>query len=93
MLSIRYQHILLWKIFMLKPSSVEQFIITNLSFSTFCLQSRDGSSDITKGYGVRFPAEAMFSLPDNFQTGSGAHSASYPMGTGDSFTGIKEAGT
>jgi hypothetical protein len=43
--------------------------------------------------GVRFPAESVyFSLFHRVQTGSGAHSASYPMGTGDSFPGRKAAG-
>jgi hypothetical protein len=36
--------------------------------------------------GVRFPARAEnFSLRRGVQTGSGAHPASYPMGTGGSF--------
>jgi hypothetical protein len=40
--------------------------------------------------GVRFPAEAgNFSLRHLVQTGSGAHPASYPMGTRGSFPGGK----
>jgi hypothetical protein len=43
--------------------------------------------------GVRFPAEAgNFSLAHRFQTGSGSHPASYPMGTRGSFPGGKAAG-
>jgi hypothetical protein len=42
---------------------------------------------------VRFPAKAgNFSLHHRVQTGSGAHPASYPMGTGCSFPGGKVAG-
>jgi hypothetical protein len=43
--------------------------------------------------GVRFPAGARdISLLHSFQTGSGAHPASYPMGTGSCFSGGKAAG-
>jgi hypothetical protein len=53
-------------------------------------KNRDSSVGIALGYGVdyrgsrvRFPAEAgIFSLHHRVQTGSGAHPASYPMGTG-----------
>jgi hypothetical protein len=42
---------------------------------------------------VRFPVGARyFSLLHSVQTGSGAHPASYPMGTGFSFSGGKAAG-
>jgi hypothetical protein len=43
---------------------------------------------------VRFPAgSGNFSLHHRVQTGSGAHPASYPMGTRSSFTGgIKRPG-
>jgi hypothetical protein len=42
---------------------------------------------------VRFPARAgSFSLHHRVQTGSGAHPASYPMGTRGSFPGGKAAG-
>jgi hypothetical protein len=52
--------------------------------------SRDSSVGIVTGYGldnrmigVRLPEEAgNFSLRHHYQTGSGAHPASYPMGTG-----------
>jgi hypothetical protein len=44
--------------------------------------------------GVRVSAEAEnFSLHHRTQTGSGAHPASYPMGTGGFFTGAKAAGS
>jgi hypothetical protein len=50
------------------------------------------------GYGldgwVRFPAGATdFSLLHSVLTGHEAHPASYPMGTGDSFSGSKATGT
>jgi hypothetical protein len=41
---------------------------------------------------VRFPAVQDFSLLHRVQAGSGAHSASYPMGTGGSFPGDKATG-
>jgi hypothetical protein len=42
---------------------------------------------------VRFPAGAGdFSLHHRNQIGSGAHSASYPMGTRGSFSGVKRPG-
>jgi hypothetical protein len=64
-------------------------------------KSRDNSSvGIAMGYGlddrgsrVRFPTGAgNFSLHYRVQNGSGAHPASYPMGTKDSFSGGKAAG-
>jgi hypothetical protein len=46
-----------------------------------------------RGSRVRFPTEAgNFSLHHRVQTCSGAHPASYPMGTGGSYTGDKVAG-
>jgi hypothetical protein len=62
-------------------------------------RSRDSSVGIALGYGlddrgsrVRFPAGAgNFSL-HRVQNGSGAHSASYLVGTRDSFSGGKAAG-
>jgi hypothetical protein len=64
------------------------------------IKSRDSSVGIALGYGpddrgsrVRFPAGAgNFSLHHSVQNGSGAHPASYPMGTGVSFPGGKAAG-
>jgi hypothetical protein len=62
---------------------------------------RDSSVGIALGYGlddqgsrVRFPAGAgNFSLRHSVQHGSGAHPASYPMGTKGSFPGGKAAGS
>jgi hypothetical protein len=62
--------------------------------------SRDRWVGITMGYGldaqgsrVRFPARAEnFSLKNRVLNGSGAHPASYPMGTRGYFPGGKEAG-
>jgi hypothetical protein len=63
-------------------------------------KNRDGSVGIALGYelndrgsGVEFPAGAgNFSLNHRVQNGSGAHPASYPMGTKSSFPGGKAAG-
>jgi hypothetical protein len=62
-------------------------------------KSRDSSVGIALDYGldargsrVRFPAGAgNFSLHHYVQNGSGAHPASYPMGTRGSFSGRKAA--
>jgi hypothetical protein len=62
--------------------------------------SRDSSVGVALGYGlddrgsrVQFPAGAgNFSLHHHVQNGSGAHPASYPMGTRGSFPGGKVAG-
>jgi hypothetical protein len=62
--------------------------------------SRDSSVGIALGYGmdeqdsgVRFPAGAEnFSLHYRVQNDSGAHPASYPMGTRGSFPGVKRPG-
>jgi hypothetical protein len=64
------------------------------------MKSRDSSVGIALGYGlddrsyrVRFPAGAgNFSLHHRVQNSSGAHPASYPMGTRSSLPGGKEAG-
>jgi hypothetical protein len=64
------------------------------------LQSRDTSVGIALGYGlddwgsrVRFPARVeSFSLHHCVLNGSGAHPASYPMGTRGSIPGGKAAG-
>jgi hypothetical protein len=58
-------------------------------FKTFGLAAYDMDS---RGARVSFPAgSANFSLLHRVQTGSGAHRASYPMGTGTSLTGDKMA--
>jgi hypothetical protein len=62
--------------------------------------SRDSSVGIALGYGLddrgsmfRFPAgDGNFSLHHRVQNGSGAHSASYPMGNKGSYPGSKAAG-
>jgi hypothetical protein len=62
--------------------------------------SCDSSVGIALGYGlddwssrVRFPAGAgNFSLHHRVQNSSGAHTASYPMGTRGSFPGVKRLG-
>jgi hypothetical protein len=69
------------------------------SLLTF-LKSGDSSVGIALGYGlddrgsrVRFPPGAgNFSLHHRIQNGSGAHPASYPMGTRGYFPGGKAAG-
>jgi hypothetical protein len=58
---------------------------------------RDSAVGIAMGRGltagVRLPADAGdFSSFHSVQTGSGAHSGSYPNGTGGSFLGDKAAG-
>jgi hypothetical protein len=67
---------------------------------SFITWSRDSSVGIALGYGlddrgsrVRFPAGAgKFSLHHRVQNDSGAHSASYPMGTTSSSLGVKRPG-
>jgi hypothetical protein len=62
-------------------------------------ESPDSSVGIALGYGlddrgsrVQLPAGAgNFSLHHRVQNGSGAHPASYPMGTKDSFSEVKAA--
>jgi hypothetical protein len=58
--------------------------------------SRGSSGSIVSDYGlgdraieVRSPTGADFSSSPCVQTGSGAHPASYPMGTGSPFPGGK----
>jgi hypothetical protein len=72
----------------------------HLRTATICIKSRDSSVGIALGYGlddrgsrVRLPAGAgNFSLHHRFQNSSGAHPASYPMGTRSPFPGGKVAG-
>jgi hypothetical protein len=45
-----------------------------------------------RGVGVLVPIGQQFSLLHVVQTGSGAHPASYPMGTGNSSPGVKRPG-
>jgi hypothetical protein len=77
-------------------------VVSPLSFRSWPWnQSRDSSVGIALGYGlddrgsrVRFLAGAgNFSLHHRVQNGSGAHPASYPMGTRGSFPGwVKRKG-
>jgi hypothetical protein len=68
-------------------------------FEKLTMKSRDSSGGIALGYGlddrgsrVRFPAGAgNFFLHLRVQNGSGAHPASYQMGTKGSFPGCKAA--
>jgi hypothetical protein len=79
---------------------------SNVNFIIFILhkilfKSRDSSVGIALGYGwddrgsrVQFLVGAgNFSLHHHVQNGSGAHPASYPMGTRGSFPGDKAAGS
>jgi hypothetical protein len=55
--------------------------------------NRGSSFGVALGYGVRFSARARdFSLLRSVKTGSGAHPASYPKGTGALSPGVKRAG-
>jgi hypothetical protein len=56
--------------------------------------SRVSSVAITMGWtdGVRNPAVARFFLFHNVQTGSGAHPASFPLGTGGPLLGVNRPG-
>jgi hypothetical protein len=80
-------------------------ILTNMRLKVitvdpFTVESRDSSVGIALGYGlddrcsrVLFPAGAgNFPLHHRVQNGSGAHPASYPMGTRGSFPRSKVAG-
>jgi hypothetical protein len=72
----------------------------NFHSCVFSLKSRDSSFGIATDHwlddrmiGVRFPVgSGNFSLRHFIQTGSGAHTASYPMGTRGSFPEGKAAG-
>jgi hypothetical protein len=80
--------------------SIIQFKIFYILLLLKNLKSRDSSVSIALGYGLnyqgsraQFPVEAgNFSLHHHVQKGSGAHPASYPMGTRGSFPGGKAAG-
>jgi hypothetical protein len=57
---------------------------------------RDSSVGIATGYEMvgrgSIPGRGSFSPFHRVQIGPGAHPISYPMGTGDSFSGIKRPG-
>jgi hypothetical protein len=70
-------------------------------YGTSCDELSDPATSVTyvlcglddRSSRVRFPAGAgNFSLRHRVQDGSGAHPASYPMGTTGSFLGGKAAG-
>jgi hypothetical protein len=63
--------------------------------STYFKMNRESSVGISTGWmiRVRFPAVHGFTLLHGVKTGSGAHPASYPMGTRVYFSGGKAAGT
>jgi hypothetical protein len=75
-------------------------IILKYFFLILFNESRDSSVGIALGYGlddrgsrVLFPTGAgNFSLHHRVQNGSGAHPASYPMGTRGSFPGGETTG-
>jgi hypothetical protein len=63
-----------------------------------CTINRDNSGGIETGYRPdgwgSIPGRARdFSPVQRVQTSSGAHAASYPMGTGEYFPGDKAAGS
>jgi hypothetical protein len=75
-------------------------VVFNFGVPYFQTKSHDSSVGITLGYGlddrdsrVQFPTEAgNFFLHHRVKNVSGAHPASYPMGTRGSFPGGKAAG-
>jgi hypothetical protein len=87
-------------VFYVQESPKTEILIRYLGGITIGLESRDSTVGIMIGcgldnrmIGVRFPAGAgNFSLHHRVQTGSGAHPASYQMGTAGSFPGHKAAG-
>jgi hypothetical protein len=74
-------------------------LISNIVTTEFT--SRDSAVGIATGYGLDVPREVgvqvpvgskIFSLLHLVQTGFEVHPASYPMGTGGTFPGIKRPG-
>jgi hypothetical protein len=99
---LTFQHLLfVVKFGFMKVVSFWDHFCDTLSFQPLLqiLKSQDNSVGIVTGHrlddwiiAIRFPAVAgNFSLQYCVQTGSGAHPASYPMGTGGSFPGSKVA--
>jgi hypothetical protein len=88
------------------PFKTQRSTVSHLSASLFVILMtlsqlvHDSSVGIALGYGmddncsrVRFPAgTGNVSLHYRFQNGSGAHPASYPMGTGAVSLGVKRPG-
>jgi hypothetical protein len=78
---------------LLRDFWVECSSLTQISFHYPSVGIALGYGLDDRGSRVRFPAGAgNFSLHHRFQDGSGAHQASYPMGTRGSFPGGKAAG-
>jgi hypothetical protein len=83
------------------PTVCYRLVSNIVKYNALIRHSRDSSVGIALGYGldyrgcrVRFLTGAgNFSLHHRVQNGSGAHPASYPMGTRGSFLGDKAAGT
>jgi hypothetical protein len=68
-----------------------EYFVLELDFLFPYESTTYGNND--RGSRVRFPAGAgNFSLHHCVQNGSGAHLASYPMGTRDSFPGDEAGG-
>jgi hypothetical protein len=82
------------KICIALPLSQNEHILTTRTLFVVAGIAQWYSAGIRAGCsGVRVPAGAgNFSLHHHIHTGSGAHLASYPMGTRGSFTGGKAAG-
>jgi hypothetical protein len=81
-----------------KPLNV---IVCDIFYSSLCqkTKSRDSAVGIAtdygldnRGVGVPSPFEVKNVLPQAGKTGSGAHQASYSMGTGGSFPAVKRQG-
>jgi hypothetical protein len=71
--------------------SLSMVYLSNVSWdSAVSIATGCGLDD--RGVGVRVPVGSEFSLLHIAQTSSGAHPASYPMGTWGSFSGGKAAG-
>jgi uncharacterized membrane protein YgcG len=92
----------MWGVIVLPELTMNSVIIMN-NFMCCCYSfvlRKLRAVGIALGYGlddwgcrVRFPAGAgNFSLHHRVKTGSGAHPASYPTGTGGSYSGGKAAG-
>jgi hypothetical protein len=64
-------------------------IHTTHSYSKISAGTSKYSALFTPGKGPRYPLDRRLGGPQRVQTGSGAHPASYPMGTGGQFPGGK----
>jgi hypothetical protein len=80
-------------------AKVQWLNLSSVIRAIFNFENQDSSVGIATGYGlddrgvrVRVPVVLIFFLPHVVQTGSGAHPASSPVGTGVSFRGVKWPG-